>query len=115
MYQILEDQAANPAIANNEFLVFPTDGRTWTYREFWEDVNRVGNWLLQELGIRKEELVALDGLNSPEYLIAWFALDSIGASPCFINHSLTGQSLEHCIKVTWSLITPVQAHDKAQN
>ncbi|KAI9375582.1 hypothetical protein BJX61DRAFT_549275 [Aspergillus egyptiacus] len=99
LYHVLEDHVANPAIANNEFLVFPSDGRTWTYKQFLEDVNRVGNWLRQELGVEKEELVALDGLNSPEYLIAWFAIDSIGAAPSFINHSLTGRSLEHCIKL----------------
>ncbi|GAB1212154.1 hypothetical protein ATERTT37_001284 [Aspergillus terreus] len=97
MYQILEDQVKSPAIANNVFLISAADGRTWTYKEFLQDVNKVGNWLLQELDIQKQELVALDGLNSPEYLIAWFALDSIGAAPCFINHSLTGQSLEHYI------------------
>ncbi|KAL4888157.1 hypothetical protein BDV59DRAFT_196700 [Aspergillus ambiguus] len=100
MYQILEDQVENPAIANNVFLVSATDGRMWTYKEFLRDVNRVGNWLLHELGAKKEELIALDGLNSAEYLIAWFAIDSVGAVPCFINHSLTGQSLEHCLKLS---------------
>ncbi|KAL5363142.1 hypothetical protein BJX96DRAFT_177811 [Aspergillus floccosus] len=99
MYQILEDQVKSAAIADNVFLISAADGRTWTYKEFLQDVNRVGNWLLQELDIQKQELVALDGLNSPEYLIAWFGLDSIGATPCFINHGLTGQSLEHCIKL----------------
>lgn len=105
MYQILEDQVKSPAIANNVFLISAADGRTWTYKEFLQDVNKVGNWLLQELDIQKQELVALDGLNSPEYLIAWFALDSIGAAPCFINHSLTGQSLEHCIRVLLSIVS----------
>ncbi|GES59652.1 fatty acid transporter protein [Aspergillus terreus] len=123
MYQILEGQVESPATANNVFLISAADGRTWTYREFLQDVNRVGNWLLQELDIQKQELVALDGLNSPEYLIAWFALDSIGAAPCFINHSLTGQSLEHCIKLCEArycladeqikhLVDPVETLDK---
>ncbi|KAJ5814797.1 fatty acid transporter protein [Penicillium riverlandense] len=44
-------------------------------------------------------MVALDGPNSPEYLIMSFAIDSVGAVPCFINYNLTSQSLEHCIKV----------------
>jgi acyl-CoA synthetase (AMP-forming)/AMP-acid ligase II len=99
LYHVMEEQVANPAIAENTFLIFAADGREWTYREFLADVNKVANWLLAETDLRKGELVALDGLNSPEYLILWLALDAIGACPSLINHSLTGESLEHCLKV----------------
>jgi acyl-CoA synthetase (AMP-forming)/AMP-acid ligase II len=99
LYHVLEDHAANPKIASNTFLVFPADGRTWTYAEFFENVNRVGNWLLHELQVEPGELVALDGPNSPEYLVAQLAIDSIGACPCFVNYNLTSRPLEHCLKV----------------
>ncbi|KAF9893548.1 hypothetical protein FE257_010860 [Aspergillus nanangensis] len=99
LYHVLEDQANDPAVGDKEFVVFPTDGRTWTYKQFLQDVNRVGNWLLQELGIQKGEMVALDGVNSPEFLMVWFALDSIGANMSFVNYNLTGKSLEHCLKL----------------
>jgi acyl-CoA synthetase (AMP-forming)/AMP-acid ligase II len=103
LYHVLEDQVANPAIADHTFLVFAADGRQWTYREFLADVNRVANWLLKETDLAKGELVALDGLNSPEFLILWLALDAIGACPSLVNHSLTGESLVHCLKVCMPL------------
>ena len=54
---------------------------------------------MKDLGIQKGEIVAIDGPNSPEYLMLWFALDGIGAVPSFVNCNLTGQSLLHCVKV----------------
>ncbi|KAJ5895177.1 fatty acid transporter protein [Penicillium taxi] len=98
MYHVLEDQANNSAIANNLFLIFPHDGRTWTYKQFFEDTNRVGNWLFQELGVKKGELVALDGLNSPEYLMAWFALDSIGAGLSGARYCLVDENIRHLVE-----------------
>lgn len=41
------------------------EGRTWTYKQFFDDLQRVGNWLMNDLGVRKGELVAIDGANSP--------------------------------------------------
>ena len=54
---------------------------------------------MKDLGIRKGEMVAIDGGNSPEYLMLWFGLDGIGACPSFINCHLTNQPLMHCVKV----------------
>jgi hypothetical protein len=90
---ILEENAKNPSVRDNVFLVFPSDGRQWTYGQFYEEICRVGNWLVQELGVKKNELVAMNGGNSPEYLILWFGLDMIGACPAFINCHLTGKAL----------------------
>ncbi len=75
------------------------EGRTWTYKQFFDDLQRVGNWLMNDLGVRKGELVAMDGANSPEYLMLWFALEGVGASISFINCHLTNQPLVHCVKV----------------
>lgn len=95
-YHILEEQALrrNP---NNEFLIF--EGRSWTYRQFYDIVTRVGNWLLKGLDIQRDEIVAIDGSNSAEYVILWFALEAINAPVSFINSNLSGRSLEHCVKV----------------
>lgn len=85
---------------NQTWLVF--EGKEWTYRQFYEATNRVGHWLIKELGVKKGEIVGLDGGNSPEYLMLWFALDGIGAVPSFVNCNLTGDSLLHCVKVSLS-------------
>jgi len=93
---ILEDQALHKR-PNQLFLIF--ENRTWTYLEFYRCLSRVGNWLLKDLGIRRGEIVALYGDNSPEYMMLWFALERIGAITSFVNNHVTGQGLVHCIKV----------------
>jgi acyl-CoA synthetase (AMP-forming)/AMP-acid ligase II len=95
-YHVLEDQATGKN-ANNIFLIF--EGKQWTYRQFYDCLQRVGNWLMNDLGIRKYEVVGLNGGNSPEYLMLWFGLDSIGAVPSKINCNLTAQPLVHCVKL----------------
>jgi len=54
---------------------------------------------MKDLGIQKREMVALDGGNSPEYLLLWFGLEAIGASPSFINCNLTAGPLIHCVQL----------------
>jgi acyl-CoA synthetase (AMP-forming)/AMP-acid ligase II len=95
-YHVLEDQATGKN-ANNIFLIF--EDKQWTYRQFFECLQRVGNWLMNDLGIQKNEVVALNGGNSPEYLMLWFGLDAIGAVPSKINCNLTAQALVHCVKI----------------
>ncbi|KAJ6002745.1 hypothetical protein N7451_005292 [Penicillium sp. IBT 35674x] len=95
-YHVLEDQATGKN-ANTVFLIF--EGRTWTYKQFFADLQRVGNWLMNDLGIEKNEVVAINGGNSPEYLLLWFGIDAIGAVPAFINCNLTLQPLVHCVKL----------------
>jgi acyl-CoA synthetase (AMP-forming)/AMP-acid ligase II len=48
-------------------LIF--EGKEWTYAEFFDSVVRVGNWLSKDVGIQRGEIVALNGGNSPEYLM----------------------------------------------
>ena len=95
-FYVLQDQALHKR-PDQPFLIF--ENQTWTYFEFYRCILRVGNWLLKDLGIRRGEIVALDGGNSPEYLMIWFALEGIGAIPSFVSNNVTGQSLVHCIKV----------------
>ena len=97
MYHVFEDQATGPN-ANNTFLVF--EDRSWTYKQFFAEIVKVGNWLRKELGVKQQEIVALDGGNSPEYLMLWFGLEAIRACPAFINCNLTAGSLVHCVKLS---------------
>ncbi|PSN73242.1 long-chain fatty acid transporter-like protein [Corynespora cassiicola Philippines] len=94
-YHVLEDHARSQP--DHPFLVF--EGKTYTYGEFFDAINRVGNWLINDLGVQVGEIVALDGGNGPEYMMLWFALDGIGAITSFVNWNLTGAALLHCIKL----------------
>lgn len=97
IYHNFEYWASNPKTASNLFLIF--ENRTCTYKQFFDQIGRVGNWLVQELGIKKHEVVAIDGGNTPEYLLLWFGLESIGACPAFINCNLTKEPLIHSVKL----------------
>ena len=101
-YHVLERWAKENR-PNHVFLQF--EGSKWTYKQFYLEVQRVGNWLMNDLGIERNEVVALDGGNSCSYLLLWFALEGIGACPAFINCNLTSDSLHHCVKVSRSLKT----------
>ena len=89
---------AKQDIPHHLFLQF--EGSEWTYKQFYLEVQRVGNWLMNDLGIERDEIVALDGRNSNSYVLLWFALEGIGACPAFINSNLTSDSLVHCVKVS---------------
>ncbi|KAK7911108.1 fatty acid transporter- variant [Apiospora marii] len=96
VYDTLEDHA-NSSTANNLFLMF--EGRTWTYAQFFAALQPVGNWLINDLGIQRGEVVAIDSGNCPEYLLLMFALNGIGAVAALLNCNLTGKALVHCAKV----------------
>ena len=106
-YHVLEDQA-NGENRDKLFLIF--EDRSWTYAQFFADLQRVGNWLMKDLGIEKEEMVALNGGNTPEYLLLWFALDGIGSCVAFINNNLTAGALMHSIRLSGAryMITDVE-------
>ncbi|KAK5707187.1 hypothetical protein LTR17_020929 [Elasticomyces elasticus] len=96
VYHQLEDNVLSSR-ASNLFLEF--EGRSWTYKQFYDDVQRIGNWLMNDLGVRQGEMVALNGPNSAEYLLLWFALEGIGACIAFSNCHLTGNPLVHSVKL----------------
>jgi acyl-CoA synthetase (AMP-forming)/AMP-acid ligase II len=101
-YHVFEDQALRSR-PNHTFLIF--EGKTWTYKEFFDCITRVGNYLMNDLHIGIEEVVAINGGNSPEYLMLWFALDAIGAVPSFVNWNLTGPGLVHCAQVRYQRLS----------
>jgi acyl-CoA synthetase (AMP-forming)/AMP-acid ligase II len=74
------------------------EGQTWTFGEFYDQVLRYAQWMLDE-GIRPRELVGIYLMNSPEFMICWFAALCIGAAPAFLNYNLEGKALMHCIDI----------------
>ncbi|ETI20230.1 hypothetical protein G647_08264 [Cladophialophora carrionii CBS 160.54] len=97
MYHVFEDQATGRN-ADQLFLMF--EGRSWTYKQFFTEIHKVANWLRNDLGVRAQEIVALDGGNSPEFLMLWFGLEAIRACPAFINCNLTAGPLTHSVKLS---------------
>ncbi|GAP84469.2 putative fatty-acyl- synthase [Rosellinia necatrix] len=120
IYNIFEDRAGTPE-GDNVCLIF--EGRQWTYTEFYHAIQPVANWLLKDLGIKKGEVVAVNGGNTPEYLMIMLALEAIGAASALLNCNLTGNAIVHSTKVSTSryliadrqvqnLVSPVESELK---
>ncbi|KAG8533132.1 uncharacterized protein KY384_001915 [Bacidia gigantensis] len=84
--------------ANDPFLVY--QDHQWTYKEVYDTVLRYGTWLKQSHGVSKGEVVAIDFMNSPQFVFLWLAMWSIGAIPAFINYNLGGDALLHTIRLS---------------
>lgn len=89
---ILADQAAKRG--NKLFLHYLEDGRTFTYREIHEQSNAVANALLAA-GVGKGSHVAMMMENSPEQILAYFALAKLGAVCVPINTAARGTFLAY--------------------
>ncbi|MGD0900427.1 MAG: benzoate-CoA ligase family protein [Thermoguttaceae bacterium] len=70
--------------------------QTVSYRQLYEGVNRFGNVLL-ELGVRREERVALLLPDAPEWVLAFFGAMKIGAVAVPLNTLLTPNDYEYLL------------------
>lgn len=110
VFYLFESQAKNPKIANSTFLLLPPDATkpnektAWTYAEAYEIVLQYAAWLREEHKVEKNEVVAMDFTNKPQFLWVWFALWSLGAKPAFINSNLRDNAFVHCVKVSTARI-----------
>lgn len=85
--------AARVTMARDKpFLFSETDGRSFTYAEFQNAVNRTAN-LLAARGIGKGDVVSLLMPNGAEYIIAYFACWKLGAIAGPINSLLKAQEI----------------------
>ncbi|CAK4029057.1 Very long-chain fatty acid transport [Lecanosticta acicola] len=105
-FYAFQELAESPKTAHNVFLVVPRDdqrphARTqWTFAEAYDIVLRYARWLKEEQGVKKNEIIAMDIKNKPEFIWLWFALWSLGAMPAFLNSNLRDNAFIHCVKVS---------------
>ncbi|CAK7262419.1 long-chain fatty acid transporter fat1 [Sporothrix epigloea] len=92
----LEENALSKSTANHPFLLFGDN--SYTYAEVYDKALRYGNWWKETMGVKKDDVVALDCVNSDTFIFLWMGLWAIGAKPAFINYNLRDQALIHCIK-----------------
>jgi benzoate-CoA ligase family protein len=84
------------AEGRGEKIAIECEGRSTTYRQLWENVNRVGNGL-RELDVRMEERVVLLLLDSPEFALCFFGAIKIGAVAVPINTLLKSADYEYAL------------------
>ncbi|KAK2034040.1 AMP-binding enzyme [Colletotrichum zoysiae] len=95
-FYVLERAALNKSTANRTLIIF--EGKTYTYRETYDQVLKYGTWLRERFGVKPKDIIAINFQNSDVFIFLWFGLWSIGAKPAFINYNLTGKPLAHCAK-----------------
>jgi len=49
-------------------------------------------------------------MNSPDFILAWLGLWSIGAAPAMINYNLASKALLHCLKISGTKLLLVDPH-----
>ena len=97
--QILEDSADR--LPDKICLIY--ENSSFTYKALNKLVNRAGNAFLN-LGIRKGDRVLISLLNTPEFVISFFALAKIGAITVPVNYmvSATTSWTEKCATTSWT-------------
>ena len=81
----------------NNRALWSRDG-SYTFQEVRDQSIQWGHWFLEQ-GIVPGDLVAMYLINSPDFMIIWMGLLSIGCAPAFINYNLEGPALIHCLGV----------------
>jgi fatty-acyl-CoA synthase len=77
----------------------------------WSDVDKLTSkvaHVLTDLGVKKGDVVALLGNNSPFYLVVIFAVARMGATTALINSHLEGAPLAHALRVSTARIALVE-------
>ncbi len=77
-------------------IAFIRGEKELTWRQFNQRVNRLANALL-DLGIHKEQRVAIMGFNSIEWMESYFAASKIGAVPVNVNPRFIAAELKHIL------------------
>lgn len=110
VFYLLESQAKDSKTSNRTWLLLPPDEAepnrksAWTYAEAYETVLQYAAWLREEYKIEKNEVVAMDFTNKPQFMWMWFALWSLGAIPAFINSNLRDKAFVHSVRVSTTKI-----------
>jgi PAS domain S-box-containing protein len=65
--------------ADKPALIDGPTGREVTYRQLLDRVRHVA-WTLRQLGVRHDDVVAIYGPNSPEYVTVFYAITTLGAT-----------------------------------
>ncbi|MEO9223326.1 MAG: AMP-binding protein, partial [Mycobacteriaceae bacterium] len=77
------------------FLIWePREGasRTWTYAQFWQEINQVACGLIAR-GVGKGDTVLIHAENCPEMMIAWYASALLGSVAVTTNTRCIGEEL----------------------
>lgn len=97
-FYLVEGHAQNPKVADKPFLIY--QGRQWTFKQTYDTVLRYAGYLHSHHAVLPGEIIAIDFMNSPQFLFLTMAIWSLGALPAFINYNLTSTSFVHIVRTS---------------
>lgn len=97
-FYLLEEHANSPRTQGQPFIMY--QDQTWTFRETYDIALRYAAYLHQQHSVQKDDIVAVDFINSPQFLFLTLAIWSLGALPALINYNLVGEAFLHSIRVS---------------
>lgn len=80
-----------------ELLAIECEGRSYSYRQFNEEVNRLAHGLLS-LGLKKGDKLALMMKNSDHFVFTFFAAARLGAVAVPVNFRLTETEVQYILE-----------------
>ncbi|MCC6215418.1 MAG: long-chain-acyl-CoA synthetase [Polyangiaceae bacterium] len=89
-------------------LAFEMHDRRLTWRDVDDRTSRVAH-VLAARGVRRGDVVALVGHNSPEYLAWLLGISRVGAVAALVNHHLEGGPLSHAVRSSGARVALVEA------
>jgi crotonobetaine/carnitine-CoA ligase len=106
MPNLLRQRASE--LGDAPYLSFAIDDASVTYREADERSDRLAAGLAR-LGVKHGECVLMMLENRLEFVLAWFALNKLGAYHAPVNTDYRGDFLEHLANITQARIMVVSA------
>jgi fatty-acyl-CoA synthase len=80
----------------------------YTWSALDEKTSRVAH-VLAAHGVKKGDVVAIIGANSPLYLASVFGINRIGGTAALVNHHLVGHPLSHAVTASKARVAIVEA------
>ena len=90
------DETANK-YPDNDGLVYPLEGRRWTYRELQRDANILARGFMS-IGVKKGDHVAIWATNVPAWYITFWAATKIGAVLVTVNTAYKIHEAEYLLR-----------------
>lgn len=97
-FYLIEEHAHNPKIQDKAFIIY--QGESWTFKQTYDMVLRYAGYLHSQHSIQPSEIIALDLMNSPQFLFLALAVWSLGALPALINYNLTSTAFVHSVRIS---------------
>ncbi len=82
--------------ANKTALVYPVDGRSWTFAELDQQSNQVAA-ALAEVGVGPRDRIAFLDKNTPEYFLYLYGGAKLGAVTVAVNWRLAAPEMEYIV------------------